>query len=511
MALPSGYSQLRYIQSSGTQYIDTGFKPNNNTRVVMDVQAVGTSGTYFAFGARESNASKSFCFFHYEGWSADYQSNTQRKTVAGINYTDRMQIDFDKTTCTVNGKSVSFTAATFQCPVTMHLFAVNTNGTISGMIAAKLFACKIYDNGTLVRDCVPAMDSSGTVGLYDLVNNTFYANAGTGSFTAGPLVTGPVNGVGVCIINAASFAINAGKCILNGAVKEITEGMTMTAGTAKKIALKSGIDVAALAISYTGAYTDQLDVVMSGKTYRLLTLTGSGTLTVPEEVTADVWMCNGGNGGGGGGGSAVRPGKGGGGGYVLSVQEVIFGTIVCTVGSGGNGGTANSTNLMSGGAGGTTSFDTSKPTLQSAGANGASGGGGHYISGSNGNGAGVITLPFGDTDTSHIWAKYHSAGGGGGGFRDAEIDENASGGSGGSNGGNGSIGGTGNDRSGGTGGNYGGGSGGKGGSYVGSAAKWYGSGGGGGGAGYNSKGTIRGGDGGYGYQGVIYVRIPYEQ
>lgn len=511
MALPSGYSQLRYIQSSGTQYIDTGFKPNNNTRVVMDVQAVGTSGTYFAFGARESNASKSFCFFHYEGWSADYQSNTQRKTVAGINYTDRMQIDFDKTTCTVNGKSVSFTAATFQCPVTMHLFAVNTNGTISGMIAAKLFACKIYDNGTLVRDFVPAMDSSGTVGLYDLVNNTFYANAGTGSFTAGPLVTGPVNGVGVCIINAASFAINAGKCILNGAVKEITEGMTMTAGTAKKIALKSGIDVAAMAISYTGAYTDQLDVVMSGKTYRLLTLTGSGTLTVPKEITADVWMCNGGNGGGGGGGSAVRPGKGGGGGYVLSVQEVIFGSIVCTVGSGGNGGTANSTNLMSGGAGGTTSFDTSKPTLQSAGANGASGGGGHYISGSNGNGAGVITLPFGDTDTSHIWAKYHSAGGGGGGFRDAEINENASGGSGGSNGGNGSIGGTGDDSSGGTGGNNGGGSGGKGSSYVGSAAKWYGSGGGGGGAGYNSKGTIRGGDGGPGYQGVIYVRIPYEQ
>ena len=512
MALPSGYSQLRYIQSSGTQYIDSGFKPNNNTRVVMDVQAVGTSGTYFAFGARESNASKSFCFFHYEGWSADYQSNTQRKTVAGINYTDRMQIDFDKTTCTVNGKSVSFTAATFQCPVTMHLFAVNTNGTISGMIAAKLFACKIYDNGTLVRDFVPAMDSSGAVGLYDLVNNTFYANAGTGSFTAGPLVTGPVDGVGVCIINAASFAINAGKCILNGAVKEITEGMTLTAGTAKKIALKSGIDVAALAISYTGAYTDQLDVVMSGKTYRLLTLTGSGTLTVPEEVTADVWMCNGGNGGNGGGGGYVRPGHGGGGGYVFQETRIINGSVKCIIGAGGSGAVGEFANQTYGGAGGSTSLETVKPKVQSNGENGASGGGGVLKSSiAAGKGDGVTTMPFGETATGDSWRKYHSAGGGGGGYNNASGEEESIGGNGGSNGANGKVSTQDVSVNGGYGGEYGGGRGGSGASGNGKDATWYGSGGGGGGAGYTTRGSARYGNGGAGYQGVIYVRIPYEQ
>ena len=502
MALPSGYSQLRYIQSSGTQYIDSGFKPNNNTRVVMDVQAVGTSGTYFAFGARESNASKSFCFFHYEGWSADYQSNTQRKTVAGINYTDRMQIDFDKTTCTVNGKSVSFTAATFQCPVTMHLFAVNTNGTISGMIAAKLFACKIYDNGTLVRDFVPAMDSSGAVGLYDLVNNTFYANAGTGSFTAGPLVTGPVDGVGVCIINAASFAINAGKCILNGAVKEITEGMTLTAGTAKKIALKSGIDVAALAISYTGAYTDQLDVVMSGKTYRLLTLTGSGTLTVPEEVTADVWMCSGGNGGAGYGC------YGGGGGHILISEGLkIDKTTACTVGAGAYGAGSSYT---TGRIGSVSTFgNLTSPAETVSAENGASGGGGGARTSVSGSGDGVSTVPFAET----TFFDPHSAGGGGGGMRDASDETKRAGGAGGSDGSNGS----GKDSLsgnyyGGAGGTKGGGDGGSGSrTGVGAAATFYGSGGGGGGVYWSSKGTKYSNDGGAGYQGVIYVRIPYEQ
>ena len=31
--LPSGYTELQYIESTGTQYINTGFQPNQNTRV----------------------------------------------------------------------------------------------------------------------------------------------------------------------------------------------------------------------------------------------------------------------------------------------------------------------------------------------------------------------------------------------------------------------------------------------------------------------------------------------
>lgn len=41
----------------------------------------------------------------------------------------------------------------------------------------------------LVRNLIPAKNSSGTLGLYDAVNNVFYTNAGTGIFTAGPIAT----------------------------------------------------------------------------------------------------------------------------------------------------------------------------------------------------------------------------------------------------------------------------------------------------------------------------------
>ena len=47
----------------------------------------------------------------------------------------------------------------------------------------KLYYLEIYDNGLLVRSFVPCIrDEDGTIGLYDVVNNKFYTNQGTGSF-----------------------------------------------------------------------------------------------------------------------------------------------------------------------------------------------------------------------------------------------------------------------------------------------------------------------------------------
>lgn len=44
-SLPAGYTELEYIQSSGTQYIDTGFRANQDTKVILDVQVLRTHTT----------------------------------------------------------------------------------------------------------------------------------------------------------------------------------------------------------------------------------------------------------------------------------------------------------------------------------------------------------------------------------------------------------------------------------------------------------------------------------
>ena len=59
----------------------------------------------------------------------------------------------------------------------LHLFCSDTNNTDG----AYVYYLKVYDNDTLVRDFVPALNSNNQAGLYDKVTNQFYLPIGTGT------------------------------------------------------------------------------------------------------------------------------------------------------------------------------------------------------------------------------------------------------------------------------------------------------------------------------------------
>lgn len=69
-----------------------------------------------------------------------------------------------------------------------YIFGTNRGGTFNEPSDnLSVYYCKIYDNGTLIRNFIPAKRNSDNVlGLYDIVNSKFYTNAGTGTFIAGP-------------------------------------------------------------------------------------------------------------------------------------------------------------------------------------------------------------------------------------------------------------------------------------------------------------------------------------
>lgn len=189
--LPEGYTELNYIQSSGNAYIDTDFKPNQDTRVVMDFQLTEETEEQTPFLTRQAPQQKSFGIFHKStGWVADYDEERIQVT-SDFPITDRINVDFNKNVISINGVSSSFSIKTFTAPSNMCIFARNTNGQISNNCIGKLYSCQIYDNGLLVRDFVPCKTPAGEIGLYDLVNSQFYGNAGTGSFIAGPEVPQP--------------------------------------------------------------------------------------------------------------------------------------------------------------------------------------------------------------------------------------------------------------------------------------------------------------------------------
>ena len=185
--LPSGYTELEYIEATGTQYIKTDINPDSNSRVVCKAEwTPKVSGTSYLFGAEDSAKNKSFLFAGYDGrYRIVYGSSEVYFTKTSFD--QPITIDMNRNICTVDdGSEVTATVSTFSTSYPIFIFSGNRAGSEYGTCSGKLYYLQIYSNDTLVRDFVPCNNQYGTVGLYDMVNSEFYQNAGTGTFIAGP-------------------------------------------------------------------------------------------------------------------------------------------------------------------------------------------------------------------------------------------------------------------------------------------------------------------------------------
>ena len=231
MSLPSGYTRLEYIESTGTQYIDTGFKPNNNTRVVLDFEPTAAySSIVGIFGIRDTQyatAANMFIFWNNGAntFRTDYFGTNKTMTVSTLLV--RQTVDKDKNLTTIGSVSASNTKSTGRCSNNLYLFCTNDAGTAKYFAKLKLYSCQIYDNGTLIRDYIPCQTTSGVVGLWDNVNSKFYQNAKTGSFIAG----GMPKGTHKTIVNGTVYEVKGGKCLVNGTAYSIKKGRTLIGGT----------------------------------------------------------------------------------------------------------------------------------------------------------------------------------------------------------------------------------------------------------------------------------------
>ncbi len=238
-SLPSGYTKLEYIESSGTQYIDTGVSsfPAQSTRVILDVNWLSGLGYYFGCTQSQRNwyveafqSTKIYSGFLDESRSANIA------TVIG-----RYTVDKNGASTNVNGVKIDHAGANTYISKSIYLLANNGSSGVSGIAdAARIYSCKISSSSGLIRQFVPCKNSSGEVGLYDEVNDVFYGNAGTGVFIAGPEV--PISGPGgggkhKTLIAGTSYGIKSGRTLIGGTGYDIKKGRTLIGGTGYDIKL----------------------------------------------------------------------------------------------------------------------------------------------------------------------------------------------------------------------------------------------------------------------------------
>lgn len=180
--------KLEYIQSTGTQYINSEFTPNQDTRVYTECVFPTASSTQALFGSRTSSSANQFQFVTSGNYyRSDYYTAVSNVTNASYG-TAKYYVDKAKNVFDLNGDhSLTQTYAAFTCPGPMYIFATNNNGSVYAQASAAIGVFRVYNNGVLARDYYPAkLIANGTIGLWDAVSSTLFTNAGTGTFIEGP-------------------------------------------------------------------------------------------------------------------------------------------------------------------------------------------------------------------------------------------------------------------------------------------------------------------------------------
>ncbi len=207
--LPDEYVRLDYIESTGTQYINTGFKPNpKTTRVETTFQVTdNTKINQRLFGARKNYSDvKTMCNIF---WNSQQMRNAFRVDWVGnvSTVSSKFSLNTDITMICENNivtiNSLKYKSSTdksttyldYEFYINVFFDAGNTT-SVQSPAYVKWKTFKIYDDGTLVRDFIPCKNAEGIAGLYDLVENKFYSNSGIGDFVAGREITTKVGKVG---------------------------------------------------------------------------------------------------------------------------------------------------------------------------------------------------------------------------------------------------------------------------------------------------------------------------
>ena len=219
--LPEGYTELEYIRSTGTEFVDSGVEVKSTSGFCVEFALLSASGIHgiiggFTYGGYNHN------FSAYEGkWYAQYGNNQTH--IFGTTDTNKHIVSQNVTTGAVifDGETV-VSGLTFydNTARTFRLFCYNGGDSYPAFWPGTfaLYSCKFYDNGTLVRDYVPCLNPSNEVGLYDIVNGVFYGNAGSGEFIAGYLPTIDKNTLLLLHGDALEDSSNFGQEITNSGV-----------------------------------------------------------------------------------------------------------------------------------------------------------------------------------------------------------------------------------------------------------------------------------------------------
>lgn len=206
--LPDGYIRLDYIQSSGSQYIDTGINLTSisNLKIEADAQFmnIDTSSSKLIFGTGTYNSNSGnrrlFGIGIWSSQSQGFRAINNTTAANGIYISNSLdtnrhifKIDLSNNSASLDNSSVNFQNNGNQSSASLIIFGgrniAQSSLPVYYLSSIKLYSFKIYSNIDLIYNFVPCLNENGVAGLYDVVNEQFYSNNGTGTFITTTIYT----------------------------------------------------------------------------------------------------------------------------------------------------------------------------------------------------------------------------------------------------------------------------------------------------------------------------------
>lgn len=191
VGIPDTFVQLSYLQSSGTQFIDTGYKATAATGISLSFAV--TKSDYYNAGYMGNDdiscgnitdgrafygTKKSYSMGNFGSGNHTIQSNYLNDGKA--RYDGEIK-DWNAGTVTIHGTN------------NITLFKANSNTSFSNNAYIKIYEAYITEGNAIIKHYVPVRrKSDNALGVYELNSGAFIQNSGSGTFTGGTEVPSSV-------------------------------------------------------------------------------------------------------------------------------------------------------------------------------------------------------------------------------------------------------------------------------------------------------------------------------
>ena len=181
-------AEIEYLESSGTQWIDTNFVPNVNSAAhiiwspkeinfngYFGSRSLGYDGLYRFCGTAFSNGAYFTFAMTYNTWPIN-------RVALAVDAIYDCYAENGK--YIINGTEYNSDVLSYYQGSTFCLFRYYT-GNYFYLSKMRCYVLKLYSNNVIVMDMIPVR--VGTTGyMYDKVSGQLFGNAGTGAFILGP-------------------------------------------------------------------------------------------------------------------------------------------------------------------------------------------------------------------------------------------------------------------------------------------------------------------------------------